>query len=135
MTLIIRKIADAMIAETCLPHWRPCLQPIRKPSFDELHNALKRDIARGRQYRVHVIGHDHEFMEKEFSLIPVMRERFDQEEGRCFPPEDGPAMSRNGRDKEDTVGVHFEMFVRMGEPRLCGMSQFAARNSKTVHRA
>ncbi len=64
-----------------------------------------------------------------------MRESFDQEAGRCLPPENGLAMSRNSSDEEDAFGVHFEMFVRMGEPCLCGMSQFAARNSKTVHRA
>jgi hypothetical protein len=124
----------AMIAETRLPHRRPRLQSIRKSSLDELHRPLPRNLRCGRQKGVPVIGHDHEFVEKEFALIPIMRERFDQEAGRCLAPENGLAMSRNRSDEEDAVGVHFEMFVRTGERCLCEMSQFAAWNSKTVHR-
>jgi hypothetical protein len=62
-----------------------------------------------------MIGHDHEFVEKELSLIAIMRESFDQKTGHRVAPENGLAMSRNSSDKEGAVGVHFEMVVRMGE--------------------
>ena len=115
MILIIGKIADAMIAETGLPHAPPRLQPIRKSSFDELHGPLQRNLRRGRQLRVDVIGHDDEFVEKEFSLIAIMGESFDQEMGRCLASEDWAALGGDGRNEEDAVGVHSAMVVPMGE--------------------
>ena len=72
----------AMIRETRLPHGRPRFQPIGESSFDELHDTFQRNLRRGRQKGVHVIGHDDEFVEKEFSFIAIMRERVDQEMGR-----------------------------------------------------
>ena len=61
-----------------------------------------------------VIGHDHEFVEKEFPLIAIMRESFDQEMGRCLASEDWLAMGGDGRNEEDAVGVHSAMVVPMG---------------------
>jgi hypothetical protein len=45
-----------------------------------------------------------------------MREDFDQEVGRGFPPEDWVALGGDGGDEEDPVGVHFAMVIRM---RMC----------------
>ena len=39
-----------------------------------------------------MIGHDDEFVEKEFSLIAIMGESFDQEMGRCLASEDWAAL-------------------------------------------
>jgi hypothetical protein len=64
---------------------------------------------------VDVIGHDHEFVEKEFPLIAITRESFDQKTGCCFPPKDRLAIRSHSCDKEDAVGVHVEMVVRMCE--------------------
>ena len=115
MILIIFQITHAMIRETRLPNRRPRFQPIRKSSLDELHGPLHRDFRRRRQQRVHVIGHDHEFMQKVFPFIAIVRQGIDQRTGDGVAPEIGLTMSRNSCDKEDAVGVHFEMVVRMGE--------------------
>ena len=105
----------AMIREARLPHGRPRFQPIRKSSLDELHDALEGNLRRGRQQRVDVIGHDDEFVEKEFSLIAIMRESFDQKTGCCLASEDWAALGGDGRNEEDAVGVHSAMVVPMGE--------------------
>jgi hypothetical protein len=118
MTLIIFPIPHPMIRETRLPNRRPRFQPIRKSSLDELHDSLQRNLRRRRQQRVHVIGHDHEFVEKEFSLIPIMRKSFDQKPGHCVAPENRLAIRSYGCDKEDAVGVHVEMVGPMGDPCL-----------------
>ncbi len=115
MMLIILPIAHAMIRETRLPHGRTRFQPIRKSPFDELHRPLQRNLRPRRQQRVHMIGHDDEFVEKEFSLVAIMRESFDQKPGHRVAPENRLAMSRNSSDKEDAVGVHSEMLARMAE--------------------
>jgi len=62
---------------------------------------------------VHVIGHDDEFVEKEFSFVAIMRESFDQEVSGCLPAEDWTALGGDGGDEEDAVGVHFEMVEGM----------------------
>jgi hypothetical protein len=66
---------------------------------------------------VHVIGHDHEFMQKVFPFIAIVRQGIDQKTGDGVAPENWLAMSRNRSDKEYPVGVHFEMVVGMVE--LC----------------
>ena len=63
------QIMHAMIREARLPHGRARFQPIRKSSFDELHGPLQGNLCCGRQQRVDVIGHDDEFVEKEFSWL------------------------------------------------------------------
>ena len=59
---VIRPITNAMIRETRLPHMPALVQTIREPSFDELHNALERDVVRRCEQRMDVVGHDYEFM-------------------------------------------------------------------------
>ena len=115
MTLIILPISHVMIRETRLPHGRPGFQAIRKPSLDELHGPLQRNLRRGCQQRVHVIGHNDEFVKKKFPLIAIMRERFDQKPGHSVAPENRLAIRSYGRHEEDTVGVHFEMVMPMGD--------------------
>lgn len=100
-----------MIRETRLPNRWPRFQPIRKSSLDELHGPLQGNLRPGRQQCVHMIGHDDEFVEKEFSLIAIMRESFNQKPGRCLASKDRLTMSSNGRDKEDPIRIHFEMIV------------------------
>ena len=108
----------AMIREARLPHGRPRFQPIRKSSFDALHGPFRGNLCRGRQQRVDVIGHADELVEKEFSLIAIMGESFDQKTGCCFAPKDRLAIRSYRCDKEDAVAVHFEMVVPMGERSL-----------------
>jgi len=114
MMLIIGKIANAMIRETRLPDRRTRFQTVRESSFDELHGPLKRNLRRGREQRVDVVGHDHELVEKKFPLITIMRESFDQEAGRCLQSKDWTALRGDGGDEEDAVGVHSAMVAWMG---------------------
>jgi hypothetical protein len=65
-----------------------------------------------------MIGHDDEFVKKKLSLIAITRESFDQKPGDGVAPENWLAIRSYGCDKEDTVGVHFEMVVPLGEPCL-----------------
>ena len=116
MILIIRKITDAMVAETRLPHRRSRFQTKRESSFNELHSPLQRNLRRKRQ-PVHVIRHDDEFMQKIFPFISIVSQGIDQKTGDGVAPENWLAMSRNRSDKEYPVGVHFEMVVGMVE--LC----------------
>ncbi len=55
-----------------------------------------------------VVGHDHEFVEKEFLLIAIIRQGVDQESRGCVTAKDRKALSGDGSDEEDAVGVHFE---------------------------
>jgi hypothetical protein len=135
MILIILKIADAMIAETCLPHRPAEFQAERESSFDKLHGTFQRDLVCGREQRMEMIGHDHEFMKQIFPLITIMSEGFDQEIGGRCAPEDRLAVSGDRGDEEDAVVVYLEIVVKTGEFCLGEMSQFVATNSKTEHRA
>jgi len=80
MLFIIVEIPHPMIAETSLPD-QTAAEPKRKSSLDKLHGALKRNFRRGRQKHVDVVGHNDEFMQKKFSLVAIMRKRFDQKIG------------------------------------------------------
>ena len=135
MLLVVFKIAHTMVRETCLPHGRVRFQAIRKSSFEELHGPLQRNLLSGRQQRVEVVGHDHEFVEQKFSFVAIVRQRFDHKVSRCLPAKDWTALGGDGRDEEDAIGVQFAIVVEVGECCLCQMSQFAARDSKTVHGA
>ena len=77
MVLKILPIAHTMIRETRLPDGRTRFQAIGKSSLDELHGPFQRNLRRRRQQRVHMIGHDDEFVKKKLSLIAIMRESFD----------------------------------------------------------
>ena len=107
--LIIGRVAYTMIGETRLPYRRTTVQPIRKTSFDELNGPLQRNLRGRRDQQMQVIGHDHEFMQKEFPFVAIMRERFDQELGSCLLPKDWKALGGNGSDEEYAVGVHLAM--------------------------
>jgi len=111
MVLVILPITNPMIRKTSLPYRRTCLQPKRESSLDELHGALQRDFRRRGQQSMDMIGHDDEFVEKEFVFVSIMHERFHQEIGCCVPSEDGLTVSGDGGDEEDTVGIHPAMFV------------------------
>ncbi len=89
MALEILQITDAVIRETRLPRWAFRLQAEGESSFDELHGALQRNLRRGHQERMDVIGHDHEFMEKKFLMGAIVRESVDQQFGGCITTEDG----------------------------------------------
>jgi hypothetical protein len=115
MTLIIFQITHAMIRETRLPNRRTRFQSIRESPFDELHRPLQRDLRRGCQQRVHVIGHDDDFVQEILPFIAIVSEGFDQKTGDRVAPENGLAMSGNSSDKEDPIRFHFEMVVRMVE--------------------
>jgi hypothetical protein len=86
MILIIRKITDAMVAETRLPHRRSRFQTKRESSFNELHSPLQRNLRRKRQ-PVHVIRHDDEFMQKIFPFISIVSQGIDQKTGDGVAPE------------------------------------------------
>ena len=130
MTLIILQITHAMIRETRLPNRRPRFQPIRKSPFDELHDSLQRNLCRGRQQRVDMIGHDDEFVKKIFPVIAIVSQGIDQKPGDGVAPENGLAMSRNSSDKEDAVGVQG---LSMRNVTICSeQSQNGTRGLKAV---
>jgi len=112
MTLIILKIADAVIAETWLPDRPVCLQAEREPALDELHGAFQRDFLCRSEKQMDVIGHDDEFVQQIFPLVAIVSEGINQKVGGCFAPENRLAVCGDGGDEEGAVGVHFEMVVR-----------------------
>lgn len=63
---------------------------------------------------MNVIRHDDEFVEEEFSFVPVVRKSIDQESAGCLPTKDGLALGSNGRDEEGATGVHFAIVDVMG---------------------
>ena len=115
MALVILPISDAMICETWLPHRAALLHPEGESSFDELHGSLQRNLLRGREQHVDVVGHDHEFMKQEFSSVAIMRKRVNHEACVCLPSKDWKALGGDGCDEEDTVGVHPDIVARVEE--------------------
>lgn len=69
-------IENPHFRETFLPDRRtkpklpPC--PECKATFDELHSPLNRHLAFDGEQSVEVIGHNHEFMQAEFSLGAIV---------------------------------------------------------------
>src|SRR5437762_12236284 len=59
MPQIISFIANVMVRETLLPY-RPILlaEPIRESTLDHLQRTLKRNILRGREQQMQMVGHD-----------------------------------------------------------------------------
>ena len=111
MVLIVIEIADAMICEACLPNGWARFQTIRKSSLNELHGAFQRDLWRGSQQRVDVVGHDYKFVEKKFLFVAIVCESFNQKSGRCVFSEDRKALSGNSRDEECAAAFHWVMVV------------------------
>jgi len=64
---------------------------------------------------VHMIGHDDEFVKKEFALLPIMRESFHQKPSHRLAAENWLAICSDGCDKEYAVRVHQQMIVPMGK--------------------
>ena len=109
MTLEILQIAHPMIRETRLPHRESRLQPKGKSALDELHGSLQGDLWRGRQQSVHMIGHNHEFMQKKLPLITIFRERLNKKSGACLAPKDRKPSRSNGGYEENAIGIHLAM--------------------------
>jgi len=73
--LIILKVTHPVIRKTLLPNRAMKFQPMRKSTFDELHDPLQGNLRGRRQQGVDMIGHDNELMQKKFPLLPIMGER------------------------------------------------------------
>ncbi len=67
---------------------------------------------------MYVIGHDHEFMEQKFPLLPIMRQRVHEQTGCGFAAKDGEPASRDGGYKENAIGVHGAMVIALPERSL-----------------
>jgi len=106
MPLIIFQVAHAMIGETSLPHGPAPLEAKRGASLDELRRPFQRNLLRRCDQQMQVIGHDHEFMQKIFSLVAIMRQRFEQKISRCIATEDRLAVSSNRCDEENAISIH-----------------------------
>src|SRR6266478_7339304 len=89
MPQIISFIANVMVRETLLPY-RPMLlaEPIRESTLDHLQRTLKRNILRGREQQMQMVGHDDEFMRHEFALLCIVLEHIDHELRRGMLAED-----------------------------------------------
>src|SRR5438132_11859295 len=54
-------------------------EPIRESTLDHLQRTLKRNILRGREQQMQMVGHDDEFMQHEFALLCMVLEHIDHE--------------------------------------------------------
>ena len=54
-------IAHAAISESSLPDFKIALEPVREPTFDELHGSFERDLLRGKQ-EMDMVRHNDEGM-------------------------------------------------------------------------
>jgi len=64
-----------------------------------------------------VIGHNDEFVKKEFALIAIVRQGVDQKFGICLTAEDRDPLRSYGRDEKHAFGVHLAIFASFEE--LC----------------
>src|SRR5437899_11526262 len=58
---VVMLVANPMACEALLPY-EACLcltEPVRKPAFDHLQGAFKRNVRSWREQKVQMIGHDH----------------------------------------------------------------------------
>ena len=63
MTLIVIKIAYAMVSETSLPHRPVKLQAEGESPFNKLHSSLQRNRCRGSEQCMNVIRHNDKLMQ------------------------------------------------------------------------
>src|SRR5437667_9889062 len=63
-------------------------EPIRESTLDHLQRTLKRNILRGREQQMQMVGHDDEFMQHEFALLCIVLEHIDHELRRGMLAED-----------------------------------------------
>jgi len=75
-----------------------------------------------------VIRHDHEFVQKIFPLVAIVRQHFEQKIRRRLAPEDWLTLRGDRGDEENSLAVHLPMLrqtllcasVRDVTIRLCG---------------
>src|SRR5213080_1335846 len=60
-------------------HLHLLLTPAKDISLDHLQRTLKRNILRGREQQMQMVGHDDEFMQHEFALLCMVLEHIDHE--------------------------------------------------------
>ena len=103
MMVIIRIIANAVIGEPPLPDLpgKVCLvaAPVRKPAFYQLNRTLHRNLDVGCQNEMSVIRHDHEFMEKKFSLRSISKHSLQKQLRQAWGPEYRPSLMTDGEMK------------------------------------
>src|SRR5437899_4893001 len=107
MPQIISFIANVMVRETLLPY-RPMLlaEPIRESTLDHLQRTLKRNILRGREQQMQMVGHDDEFMQHEFALLCIVLEHIDHELRRGMLAEDRGSFPCDRSDEERPLSIH-----------------------------
>jgi len=119
MLRVILKIPNPMIRETRLPDLPAPFEAERETSLDELHGSLQRNLLRGRDQQMNVIGHDDEFMEEIFSFVAIVSKRVEQKICCRHAPEDWLTLCGDRRDKENAVGIHFLNAAARRDVRVC----------------
>src|SRR5439155_9234299 len=92
---VVMLVANPMVCEALLPYGSSlCLtEPIRKPAFDQLQGAFKRNVRFGCEEKVQMIGHDHELVQNIPHLLAIMHQHVHHQFGlrlateeRCAVP-------------------------------------------------
>lgn len=65
---------DLALVEAAHPHIELAFQAEREATLNELHRFLERDVGSGRDQSMEVVRHDHEGVQKEFSLASVVQD-------------------------------------------------------------
>jgi hypothetical protein len=80
---------------------------MRISTFDELHRSFEREIWRGSQQKMDVVGHDHEFIEPKDPSLTIAEGCIQQQPGGPFGVEQGSASPSYKRDKKYAIGEVF----------------------------
>src|SRR5437868_7718439 len=104
MSLILFRITNPMIAKAGLPDHKRCLKfflhTIRESPFYELHCFLQRDLWRGRDEQMKVIGHDYELMKKKTLLLTTVLEYIHQQSSHAVGLEESTPFKCDRCNKE-----------------------------------
>ena len=102
----ILPVANAMFVESNLPDFAMILRPhlMRKPAFDALCATLNGLALRRSEQDVDMIRHDNEPMQCVSPLIPIVKERFDQQVGICRYHEQSASLESRSCER---IGFHF----------------------------
>jgi len=67
------------LIETPLPNFPPALEAKRKSALDKLHGLFQRNVWPRRKEQVHMVGHNHEGMQRESPLNAITLNHIQQQ--------------------------------------------------------
>jgi hypothetical protein len=105
MPFVVMLVANPMVREALLPYESSlCLtEPERKPAFDQLQRAFKRNFRSGREEKVQMIGHDYELMQDIPHLLAIMEQHVHHQFGRLSMAEQGCALPGHSCNEECSI--------------------------------